>query len=243
MTGWSLKRIQHEAFRREWDGFSDTSRYHSLRDGKQRQGWEWAVDRLANRMEISEGQRSAAYKFYEAQQVLLGDIPPERKGMSLRGGDETETRLERAERIGRAANAYVMGHPDLTMARRRTFDRLFDSSQPTLEQVRANGKHRLNQRETIDRIRWCCEVLANHFDGAEYPQREGEVNEKHMGVGEGWKRYDYSCASVTTAAAALEAQGLQTFVAPSGNLYARNPHEASCFQPIDQSPQITASKT
>lgn len=239
MVGWSLKRIQHEAFRREWEGFGDTSRYHPLRDGKREQAWEWAVERLANRLEISSAQRNAAYRYYEAQQTLLGDIPPERRGMSL-GGDESETRYERAERICASATGYVMHHPDLTAARKRTFIRLFQPNQPTLEQIRANGKSRLNQRETIDRIRWCCEVLANHFDGQPYP--EGKMNEKHMGVGEGWARYEYT-GSIADAASALEMQGLQTFVSPSGNLYARSPHAASVFQPIDQSPQITASKS
>lgn len=238
MVGWSLKRIQHEAFRREWEVFGDTSRYHPLRDGKREQAWEWAVERLASRLEISSAQRNAAHRYYEAQQTLLGDIPPERRGMSL-GGDESETRYERAERICGAATGYVMHHPDLTPARKRTFDRLFAPGQPTLEQIRFNGKSRLNQRETIDRIRWCCEVLANHFDGQPYP--EGKMNEVHMGVGEGWKRYEY-VGQVGDAVRALEAQGLQTFVSPSHTLYARNPHQASVFQPIDASPQITASK-
>lgn len=235
MTGWSLKRIQYEAFRREWEGFGDPSRYHPLRDGKREHDWEWAVDRLAVRLEISSAQRSAARQYYEARQVIAGDIAPERTGMGL-GRDDGETRQERARRIAKGATAYVLGHPDLTAARKRVFEKLFQPSQPTLEQIRTNGKTRLNQRETIDRIRWCCEVLANHFDGQPYP--EGKMNEKHMGVGEGWARYEYT-GSIADAASALERQGLQTFVSPSGNLYARNPHAASVFQPIDQSPQIT----
>lgn len=235
MTGWSLKRIEYEAHKRKWGGFEDPDTFHPARDLAKQHDWEWAVDHLCRRMEIAPAHRAAAHRFYEAQQTLLGDPPPCR-GMST--ASDSETAYERARRIHGPALGYVLSHPDLTKARRRTFDNLFHVKQPTLETMR--GPKRLNQREEIARIRWVCEVLANHFDGQGYG--EGKVNEVHMGVGEGWTRYDYA-GQPADAARALEAQGLQTFVAPSGNLYARNPHEASCFQPIDRSPQITASKT
>lgn len=239
MSGWSLKRIQHEAHRRAWAGYGDESTYHPIRDGRREQDWEWAVDRCSRRLEISASQSRAAHAYYEANQTLLGDVARDPRGMPLGDGED---RYERAARIASGGLSYVMNHPDLTAARRRTFNQLFQSRQPSLEDMRRrDGGKRTNQREEIDRIRWCCEVLANHFDGQEY--EEAEVNTKHIGVGEGWDRYEYTPGAVDEARKALEQQGLQTFVSPYGTLYARNPHEASVFQPIDAAPQIRASKT
>ena len=238
MSGWSLKRIQHEAHRRAWAGYGDESTYHPLRDGKREQDWEWAVEWLWRRLEISAEQRSAAYRFYEAQQTMLGDVAPDPRGMAL---GETEDRYARASRIRNEAVRYVEGHPDLTPLRQRTFIKLFDVSQPTLESVRSMGAKRTNQREAIARVRWCLEVLANCFDGVAYEQ-EGAVS-KQIGVGEGWTRYEYLDGMVGEARAALERQGLQTFVSPSGALYGRDPHAASVFQPLDSTPQIAPSKS
>lgn len=240
MTGWSLKRIEHEAAKRRWGGFEDPDTFHPARDLAKQQDWEWAVDRLARRMEISSNQRAAASKFYEAGQTLLGDPPP-RRGLSLVSGKESETIYERAHRIWNGGLNYVFGHPDLTPLRRHTFDKLFAPSQPTLEQVRSMNGKRTNQREAIARIRWCCEVLANHFDGQEYP-KEAAVNEKQMGVGEGWTLVDHISAFPANYIDVMQARGYQIFQAPSGNVYARNPKELSVFEPLDATPQIAASK-
>lgn len=242
MSGWSLKRIQHEAYKREWEGFADESRYHPLRDGDRRQDWEWAVDRLFRRMEISAAQRNAAHAYYNAQQTLAGDSAPDPRGMRL---VDTETSLERAERIYFGAQRYVMGHPDLTPMRKATFECLFRVSQPTLETVRAarvgKARGRTKQGEAIDRIKWCLEVLANHFDGMGY--EEGKVNEKQMGVGEGWVFIDHCSAFPESYVDRLQAQGYQVFMAPSGNVYARDPKLPSVFEPLDSTPQIAAVKT
>lgn len=238
MTGWSLKRIEYEAEKRKWGGFEDADRYHPARDLARQQDWEWAVDLLARRMDISPGQRSAAHRYYEAQQTMLGDVAPDPRGMAL---DTTEDRYTRAERIARGGLNYVLNHPDLTLMRRWTFDRLFAPSQPTLETLRQRGGKRMNQREAIDRVRWCCEVLANHFDGQGY--EEAAVNEKHMGVGEGWSRVGDPGTYEPSYVESLQAQGMQVFMAPSGAVYARNPAELSCFEPLDASPQIAALKT
>ena len=241
MTGWSLKRIQHEAFQREWEVFADSSRYHPLRDGAREQDWEWAVDRLSKRMEISSSQRAAAYKFYEAKMTVEGDIAPDPRGMR---GVTTETARERAERVYSGATAYVQGHPDLTPMRRATFECLFRFTQPTLETVRSArvgaARGRTKQGEAIDRIKWCLEVLTNHFDGTGY--EEAAVNEKQMGVGEGWVFVDHSSAFPANHIEMMQQRGYQVFMAPSGNVYARNPKEVSAFEPIDATPQIAASK-
>jgi len=238
MSGWTLKRIQHEAHRRAWAGYGDESTYHPIRDGRREQDWEWAVDRCSRRLEISASQSRAAHAYYEAKQTLLGDEAHDPRSMPLGGGED---RYERAARISSGGLSYVMNHPDLTAARRRTFDQLFQSRQPSLEDMRrrAGGK-RTNQREEIDRIRWCCEVLANHFDGQDY--EEGAVNEKHMGVGEGWAPFGHVSQFPAGYVESLQARGLQVFAAPTGNIYARDPKQISVFEPLDATPQITASK-
>lgn len=239
--GWTLKRIEHEAHKRKWGGFEDPDTYHPARDVAKQQDWEWAIDRLARKLDISNVQRSAAYKFYDAKMTIEGDIAPDPRGM--RGSSETW--LERAARIYWDAQSYVFGHPDLTPMRQATFLCLFRYDQPTLETVRAarvgKGKGRTNQREAIDRIRWCAEVLANHFDGAGY--EEARVNEKQIGVGEGWERTSYLPGEQARCVQALEEQGLQVFVSPHGSVFFRRPHAASVFQPLDTTPQIAASKT
>ena len=244
MSGWSLKRIQYEAHKREWAGFEDPSTYHPLRDGERQQDWEWVVDRLFRRMEITAAQRDAALTLYEAEQTLRGDAAPDPRGMRLVAVDG-ESRVERAKRISAEANIYVQGHPDMTEMRLATWLCLFRHDKPTLETLRSEAKPpgsktkgRMNQGEVVLRVKWCVQVLANHFDGQGY--EEAVVNEKQMGVGEGWKLAEFHTTSMVEA---LEAQGLQTFVAPSGNVYYRNPHEASVFEPLDSTPQIAASKT
>lgn len=241
--GWSLKRIEHEAHKRKWGGFEDPDKYHPGRDIPKQQDWVWAVDHLAKRMDITPDQRRAAIRYYEAKMAVDGDIPPERRGMVMGG---PESWLERATRVYWAASLYVRGHPGLTPMREATFYRLFEARQPTLEDVRSArvgaAKGRTNQREAIGRIRWCVEVLANHFDGMSY--QEATVNEKQMGVGEGWKRCHHTPGYEAEAIAALERQGFQVFVVPtSGSVYYRHPHAASVFEPLDTTPQIAASKT
>jgi hypothetical protein len=243
MSGWSLKRIDYEAHKRKWGGFEDPDTYHPARDLAKQQDWEWAVDRLARRMDITADQRRAAHRYYEAKMAVEGDIPPERRGM-VTGGPESW--LERASRVFWSAHSYVVGHPGMTPMRAATFDRLFKASQPTLESVRSArvgaASGRTKQGEAIGRIKWCVEVLANHFDGMSY--EEAVVNEKQMGVGEGWKRCHHTPGYEAEAIAALERQGFQVFVVPtSGSVYYRNPHAASVFEPIDTTPQIAALKT
>lgn len=241
MTGWSLKRIEYETERRKWGGFEDPDRYHPARDLGRQQDWEWAVDRLARRMDIAPPHRSAAWRFYNAKMALLGDIAPDPRGMA---GAGTETALERAARIYWGGRSYVAGHPDLTTMREATFERLFRRDQPTLEQVRAARagaqRGRTKQGEAIGRIRWCCEVLANHFDGQGY--EEAAVNEKQMGVGEGWVNIGHRSTFPANFVTTLQGRGYDLFEAPSGNVYARNPKVASAFQPLDATPQIGASK-
>lgn len=243
MSGWSLKRIQHEAHKRAWANFYDESAYHPLRDGEKQQDWEWAVDRLFRRMEITAPQRNAAHAFYNAQQTLMGDIAPDPRGMRL---TDSETSLERAERIFYGAQAYVLRHPDLTPMRHATFECLFRVSQPTLETVRAarvgKAKGRTKQGEAIDRIKWCVQVLADHFDGLSY-DTEAAVNEKQMGVGEGWVKLDHVSAFPANYIETMQGRGYQIFMAPSGNVYARDPKVPSVFEPLDSPPQIAASKT
>lgn len=246
MAGWSLARIQHEAHKRAWADFGNPHVYIAVRDGARAHDWVWAVDWLWHRMEIPAPHHAAAKRYYEAKQVLRGDAAPEKTGMALHAPDG-ESAHERAARIAACADGYVQSHPDLTPFRFATFEALFHHKQPTLERMRtvrpphATGRGRAKQTETIRRIKWCVEVLANHFEGQPY---EGDsMNEKLIGVGEGWKLCPYNPGQQAQAVAALEAQGLQTFVAPrSGNVYWRNPHEASVFEPLDASPQISASK-
>ncbi len=242
--GWSLKRIEYEAHKRRWGGFEDPDGYHPDRDLGRQQDWVWAVDHLASRMDISPVQRSAAHRYYEAKMAVEGDIPPERRGMVMGG---PESWLERATRVFWSAQSYVRGHPGMTPMRAATFDCLFQASQPTLERVRAarvgDARGRTKQGEAVGRVKWCVEVLANHFDGMRY--QEAVVNEKQMGVGEGWTRgCNVTPGREAEAVAALEAQGLQVYVVQSsGNLYYRNPHAASVFEPLDTTPQIAASKS
>lgn len=243
MSGWTLKRIQYEAHKRAWAGYEDPSTYHPLRDGKREQEWEWVVDRLFRRMEITAAQRDAASTLYEAEQTLRGDAAPDPRGMRLVAVDG-ESRDERAKRISTDANIYVQSHPDMNPLRLATFLRLFAHDKPTLETLRLEAKPpgsttrgRMNQGEVILRVKWCVQVLANHFDGQGY--EEAAVNEKQMGVGEGWKLAEFHTDSMVKA---LEDQGLQTFVTPRGRVYYRNPHEASVFEPLDSTPQIAASK-
>lgn len=241
--GWTLKRIQYEAHKRAWAGFGDDSTYHRLRDGDRRQDWEWAVDRLARRMDITANQRNAAHRFYNAKMAIEGDVPPDPRGMRL--SDTSETALERAARIYWRGQSHVLGHPDLTPMREAVFARLFAFDQPTLEQVRAarvgSAKGRTKQGEAIDRVKWCVQVLADHFDGLGYDQ-EAAVNEKQMGVGEGWVKLDHVSAFPANYVETLQGRGYQIFMAPSGNVYARDPKVPSVFEPLDSTPQIAASK-
>lgn len=176
--GWPMKRIRLEAHRREWAGYEDVSTYHPLRDGPRRQDWTWAVDAL--KADLAHESWAAAHEHYENQQAALGDVE---RGPSVRvqcASDpyavmRAQWRQERAQALTEAANGAVRAHDDATAARLAVFTVLFLPHQPTLEQVRAQGRPggvrlgsdgrvlRMNQRETVDRIKWCCEVLAGHF--------------------------------------------------------------------------------
>ena len=85
------------------------------------------------------------------------------------------------------------------------------------------------------------QVLADHFDGLGYDQ-EAAVNEKQMGVGEGWVKLDHVSAFPANYVETLQGRGYQIFMAPSGNVYARDPKVPSVFEPLDSTPQIAASK-
>jgi hypothetical protein len=241
--GWSLKKIQHEAHRREWAGFGDLSAYHPLRDGPREQDWVWAVDHMRARMEITDGQTKAARKFYWAQQALRGDVEKREMPRVDCAGQGDASVYEKAAKIYYPALAFVTAHPELTPFREATFDRLFAVRQPTLEEIRvarprgAVGRGRMNQREVKDRIRWCLEALANHFDGLGYPE-EAAVNEKRIGVGEGWTRVGHIGDFGHTRVAELQAQGHQVFVSPYGSIFSRDPNILSVFEPLDSAPQI-----
>lgn len=175
MAGWSLARIQREAFRREWEGFEDETRYHPLRDGPRQQDWLWAIDELKGEMSPEAWQ--AAKDYYHHQQCALGDrnLPLVVIYGGIRSYDAGYWARERSQGIASAARDYVSSEPQCTPMRLATFTAVFQPAQPTVEWVRVHGRPggaklnpkgkliRMNRRETVDRIRWCAETLAEHF--------------------------------------------------------------------------------
>ncbi|MCK6440786.1 MAG: hypothetical protein L6Q71_11390 [Planctomycetes bacterium] len=161
--GWSWAMIEREAARR----------YQSGRDAERAQDWTWAVDHRAVRAQLSKEAVRAAHELYEHQQTAIGDVERVEE-VAYQGGFSylgASWAAARSLAIAENAKRYVLHHPKATEARLLVFDLLFDVRQPTLEEVRwqaggrrynAKGKPiRLSQRETADRVVWCCETLAD----------------------------------------------------------------------------------
>lgn len=163
--GWSYAMIEREAARR----------YQSSRDIVRKHDWTWAVDEVTVRQRMSREALRAAHVLYELQQTAVGDVdsveaPRTGPRFYYHG---TSARQVVARRATEDAKDYVRAHPEASEARMAVFDRLFDVHQPTLselrwrarpggERVNAKGRViRMNQREVIDRIVWCCEALAD----------------------------------------------------------------------------------
>lgn len=163
--GWSYAMIERESARR----------YQSVRDVERTQDWEWCVDTI--RRHLSHAGYEAAQDFYHHRQAGLGDTErvEEVGARQQRQAFGWLWARNRSAAIAGAALAHVAHHPDITPMRLATFDAVFDYRQPTLEWVRLHGRPggirynakdkavSMNQRETITRIQWCIEVLADHF--------------------------------------------------------------------------------
>ncbi len=164
--GWTYAMIQREAARR----------YRSVRDEERKQDWTWAINEPVVRKLLTEDAVRNANKLYESKQVASGDIDREEESVRVDFGFHylgESWAQERARAIVDGAESYVRAHPEASPARLAVFEHLFDIRQPTLEEIRiharpdgmqhnAKGKViRLNQREVIKRIVWCCELLAD----------------------------------------------------------------------------------
>lgn len=178
MTGWSLKRINREAYLREWASYGDDESYHPLRDGPRKQDWTWAVDEMHRAGELAPDSHTAAHDFYRAQQAARGDVERRETPRVDGGGERFSTAIWarlRATSIEGAALSFVWARPENTPMRWATFCYLFHWRQPTLAEVRIHGRVggprrnaqgawiRLNEGETKYRIQWCCDTLALHF--------------------------------------------------------------------------------
>lgn len=165
--GWTYAMIEREADRR----------YRSIRDVERAQDWTWAVDEPAVRYRLSEEAFRAAHALYDHQQAAKGDFDRVEKPRVFVDGSlqylGRSLAQERSGRLAAEAKAYVRAHPEMTEAREAVFERLFEERQPTLaelrwrarpggERVNAKGNlMRMKQGDLIERIKWCCEALAD----------------------------------------------------------------------------------
>jgi hypothetical protein len=165
--GWSWAMIERETERR----------YRSERDVVRLYDWTWAVDEDAVRKRLSKEAVRAAHELYDHQQRAVGDYDRlENPRVAVDGGFEylgASWAQTRSEAIASAAKRYVLAHAEATPFRLAVFEYLFRESQPTLEEIRGRARPdgarlnakgrpiRISHRETVDRIVWCCEALAD----------------------------------------------------------------------------------
>lgn len=179
-TGWSLARINREAFIRDWAVFADESNYHPARDGQREHDWVWAIN--AMRDELSPAALDAAHRFARLRRIARGDI--EHCGQprvdSICSGYEAGFWMREAasRRAARARYAVVI-RDDCTPMRLATFNAVFHWREPRLACIREIGRPggvrynaagqpiRMNEGKTKLRIAWCAEALAEHFGGTE----------------------------------------------------------------------------
>lgn len=160
--GWTYAMIERQAARR----------YQSVRDVERKQDWIWAVDDPAVWPRMTQEARRAARELYELQQTAMGDVERiEQPRIVVDGGFQylgASWAQTRAAVIADNAKRHVRAHPQLTAARLRVFEALFDVHQPTLTEIRFSGAYNakgkpiyLNQGQVVRRIVWCCEALAD----------------------------------------------------------------------------------
>lgn len=123
MTGWSYKRIQHEAHKRAWEGFGDEDRYHPLRDGKRQYAAKWVIYRMAN--------------YLSPDQITMGVRLAMLSGRAQQGGFALS-----GEMIGYIASEYdEMAHQIGQIESGEAYRMLAGFEQAALHRVGTDGRH------------------------------------------------------------------------------------------------------